>query len=107
MDAETLLESLSNSFYQEMIHELVAEQERKEGQIKDMKNSYQEQIRNLEEKQKAEVAGLEESHLLKVFKEYECYWRPSKRYINRHVLSTGPAISVDPRRTDPRLIEGL
>jgi len=64
VDPEALLAALSNSFYHETILDLVTEQEKKDGELKDIKNLYQEKIRKLEEHHENVVAELVDTNLL-------------------------------------------
>ncbi|XP_035706588.1 uncharacterized protein LOC110848772 isoform X2 [Folsomia candida] len=65
-DPDHLLASLSHDFYKETILELVAEQERKDGQIQDMKSSFEEEIKRLQTRQEADLADTVEAHFLQV-----------------------------------------
>jgi hypothetical protein len=66
VDPQAIINSLSDSFYHETIFELVTEQENKEGKIKELENTFKEEIRKLKEQHAESVSEIAESNLLQV-----------------------------------------
>lgn len=66
IDSNALLASISQDFYQQTISELVAEAESKEGEISQLKNSFQNEIQALKLRQEAELAEFCEQNCAQV-----------------------------------------